>query len=176
MTRRTYANIALIGMMGCGKSTIGPLLAERLGFDFVDVDRDIAEAAGRSIPEIFAQDGEDAFRAMESTHTARAVCGSEAVIATGGGVVLRPENRETLRSRCWVVWLKVTPEETVRRVGSGSGRPVLERHGDALSGAQTLLAEREALYAMADRVEDTTGRSPEEIVEALASAWRSARP
>ena len=97
--------ILLIGMMGCGKSTIGRLLAGRMGLPLIDLDEEIARAAGRSIPEIFAEEGDAGFRLHETAALGRALDAGEAVIATGGGIVTREENIRMMREKGFVVWL-----------------------------------------------------------------------
>ena len=97
--------ILLIGMMGCGKSTIGRLLAGRMGLPLIDLDEEIARAAGRSIPEIFAEEGDAGFRLHETAALGRALDAGEAVIATGGGIVTREENIRMMREKGVVVWL-----------------------------------------------------------------------
>ena len=97
--------ILLIGMMGCGKSTIGRLLAGRMGLPLIDLDEEIARAAGRSIPEIFAEEGDAGFRLHETAALGRALNAGEAVIATGGGIVTREKNIRMMREKGVVVWL-----------------------------------------------------------------------
>src|SRR5512137_1790249 len=111
--------------MGTGKTSVGQLLAERLGWPFVDLDDRIVAAAGKPISVIFAEDGEQAFRDLE-TLACQAI-GSESglIIATGGGAVLRPANREALAAAGVVICLEATPEAILGRVGSGADRPVL---------------------------------------------------
>jgi shikimate kinase len=170
---RSFANIALIGMMGSGKSVVGYLLAEQLGWRFVDIDALIVTAEGKPIADIFAHSGEESFRRIEA-RTVREVASLEGqVIATGGGAVLRPENREALWGRCWVVWLTATPEEHAARSLRGERRPVLDRHDDRLEAVRRILAERTPLYELADHVEPTSGRSVEEIADSLARRFRS---
>lgn len=169
--QRIYHNIALIGMMGSGKSAVGAALAARLGWRFVDTDAMVVASEGRAIADIFARDGEEAFRRMETEAVRVAASGTETVIATGGGAVLRPENRDTLWARCFVVWLTATPEEHVERTARGQRRPVLDRADDRLEAVRRLLSEREPLYALADHREDTSGRSVTSIVEELLSRW-----
>jgi shikimate kinase len=156
-------HILLIGFMGAGKSTVGRLLAERTGRPFVDLDEAIAGAAGKSV----AEDGEEAFRARERDALAALQGQAPAVVACGGGVVLREENRGLLRRTGTVVHLKVSAEEALARIGDVSGRPLLAGGGAALAPA--LLASREVLYAAcADIIVDTDGREPLEVAEEVA--------
>ena len=97
--------VLLIGMMGCGKSTVGRLLAERMHLPLIDLDEEIARAAGKTIPEIFAQEGEAGFRARETAALERALARGDGVIATGGGIVTRAENIRMMREKGVVVWL-----------------------------------------------------------------------
>jgi shikimate kinase len=167
-------NIALVGMMGSGKSTVGRLLAERLGWRLIDTDERIVAAAGRSIADIFEQDGEPAFRDMETRAVLEATAGKHAVLALGGGAILRPENREAIWAACWVVWLSASPEEHFARVSKSERRPLLESHADPVAAARRILHAREPLYALAHWKEDTTGRAPDEIAESLERRWRAA--
>jgi shikimate dehydrogenase len=129
-------NIALIGMPGCGKSTVGKSLAKAMGRPFADTDERIEETAGKSIPEIFAKEGEEAFRRMETRVLAEAGRKSGMVIATGGGVVTRPENRDLLRQNGLIVYLKRELPELVT-----DGRPLSEG-----MGIQALAERRLPLY------------------------------
>lgn len=161
----------LVGMMGAGKTTVGRLVAERLGRPFVDLDDEVAAQAGRSLPEIFAAEGESGFRVRE-TRALQEVAGREVVAACGGGVVIAPENVARLRSSGLVLWLDAGPAELVRRVGTGAGRPLLERPGDL----DRLAAERAGLYAGAahHRI-DTTGCAPAAVTEKVVELWKASR-
>jgi shikimate kinase len=158
--------IALVGFMGCGKSTVGPLLAKRLGAKFVDIDALIVtDAGGRSIPALFEEEGEVAFRDRESRLIA-SVCASEEsmVIATGGGAVLREENVSRLRDSSSVVWLAARPDVLVARTLRDRNRPLLagaqtkeERQARILS----LIGERGPRYQAASHlIVDTSDRVP----------------
>jgi shikimate kinase len=152
----------LIGFMGAGKSTVGRLAAGRLRLPFVDLDTEIAKQSGRSIPEIFESDGEAGFRMIESATLASLAVVPASVVACGGGVVLDEHNRAALRSMGAVVYLHVSVEEAIARVGDASGRPMLA--GSAAATAAALLRSREALYERtADVQVSTTGRAPIEI-------------
>lgn len=162
------SHVFLIGFMGAGKSTVGRLLAERLGRTFVDLDTEIVACAGRTIPEIFDAEGEEGFRARESAALAAVVDAPASVVACGGGVVLAEDNRRRLRQTGTVVYLKVSAGEALARIGDTTGRPLLER-ADAVQMAGTLLQARESFYrTLADAVVDTSGRTPAEVAESVA--------
>jgi shikimate kinase len=169
------SHVFLIGFMGAGKSTVGRILAERLGLPFIDLDVLIAESAGRSIVEIFDAEGEQGFRDRESEALAALANSPSSVIACGGGVVLADENRRLLRERGVVVYLKVSAGEALARIGDTTGRPLLER-GDAGAMAATLLAARESLYrTVADAVIDTGGLTPRAVADAAFAAVTDVR-
>ncbi|MDD3165756.1 MAG: shikimate kinase [Oscillospiraceae bacterium] len=141
-------NIVLTGMMGCGKSTVGQALAAALGWEFADMDAEIVRAEGRTIPEIFARDGEAYFRAVE-TETARGLAGRQSlVIATGGGVVLREENMRALRETGVVVLLDRPASEIFDAVDM-DGRPLA---GDKAAFLATYAARKTRYFATADAV------------------------
>jgi shikimate kinase len=161
----------LIGMMGAGKSTVGPLAAGALDLPFIDLDQRVEEEAGTTVAEIFAAEGEIGFRRRERAAVA-AAAGSPAVVACGGGVVLAGENVARLRASGVVFWLDAPVGELAGRVGTGAGRPLLA--GSAEGGRLgTVLAARAAAYAAAahPRVE-TAGRRPEEVAEEVVRLWK----
>ncbi|MCK5801404.1 MAG: hypothetical protein KAI66_01165 [Lentisphaeria bacterium] len=139
--------VALVGFMGCGKSTVGRLLAKKLDRKFIDCDTLIESIAGRTIPEIFASDGEEAFREIEQQALVKATSWPDRVIACGGGVVTREANLRILRKETLCAWLTAPLEATVARC-SGSNRPLLQV-ADPLARAQELFAPRRMLYAQA---------------------------
>jgi shikimate kinase len=166
--------IFLTGSRGTGKSTVARLLAERLGWDWVDADAVIEARAGRSIREIFAAEGEAGFRARETAELAELCQRRRHVIATGGGIVLAEENRRRIRQAGWVVWLTADPETLWRRIQqdatTADRRPNLTVGG--LSEVEELLRRREPLYReCADLQVDTARRSPEEVAELILAAW-----
>lgn len=169
MTGGTAArHLVLVGLMGAGKTTVGRRCAERLGRGFVDTDELVEAVTGRSVAEIFATDGEGAFRELERTAVADA-CASPApvVIACGGGAVLDPGNRDALGRRGFVVWLQAGSDELADRVGAGEGRPLL-RGGAARVQLERLSELRGELYAaVADVVVPTDGRDVEQVVDAV---------
>lgn len=161
-------HLVLVGMMGAGKSTVGRVVAERLGRRLVDSDERIEERTGKTVREIFATDGEAAFRTLETEALREALAAPEAtVIAAAGGVVLREENRRLLRSSgARVIWLSADPRVLVERVASGMHRPLLD--DDAAGTLQRMWDEREALYReVADAIVSVDGRSINEVAEAV---------
>jgi shikimate kinase len=171
----TASRIFMIGYRGTGKTTIGPVLARRLGWSFVDADERTEATAGRSIAEIFTTEGEPGFRDRESATLAE-TCGlANHVVATGGGVILRPANRELLRASGFVVWLTASPETILARLDTDpttrARRPNLTAAG-GLAEIRTLLAAREPLYhAAADFTLATDILSPDAAADAILSAW-----
>jgi shikimate kinase len=160
-------NIALIGFMGSGKSTVGRQLAQRLGWRFQDTDALVEKVAGCSIPTLFARDGEAAFRDKETS----VLLGERQVIATGGGAILREENVAALRTRSLVVYLTAQPEVLAERVSRRPGeRPLLTggQPEPPLVRILTLLAERGPLYQSAAHcIVDTSSRSPAALVDEI---------
>ena len=163
------APIFLIGFMGSGKTTVGGLLATRLGRIFADLDDLIVEAAGLSIPEIFAREGEAGFRRRETEALRAAAAGRGTVVATGGGAACREENLALMLASGRVVALEVSAAEAVRRTGRRSGRPLLDGSADPLSAAAELLAKRQAFYARAHLRIDTADLTPEEAGQAIVA-------
>ncbi len=148
-------SLALIGFMGSGKTSVGRELARRLGWPFVDTDELVERRAGRPIPEIFARDGEAAFRALEREAVREAARLRPAVIACGGGVPLDPANVQELRRTCRLVLLEADLPTVLARVGGGENRPLLR--GDPEGRAQRLLVERTPRYReVADLAVDTS--------------------
>ena len=139
---------SLVGMPGSGKSTVGRQLARRLGMDFVDSDNVIEARVGMSIREWFSQHGEEPFRDLEQDVIEELSGRAGIVLATGGGAVLRPSNRDALHSRTHVVYLRSTPEEVYRRLRHDTHRPLLQVD-DPLSRLRELFSERDPLYRRA---------------------------
>ena len=160
--------IALIGLRGAGKSTLGPLLAVRLGVPFLELDREIETGAGLGLAEIMELHGQSGFRRMERGVLDRLIDGHpRAVIAAGGGIVAETETFEFLLDTCVTVWLRASPEEHMRRVqDQGDLRPMRDNRR-AMDDLRAILASREALYARADVTLDTSGRTVEESLTAL---------
>lgn len=166
-------HVMLIGFMGAGKSRVGALLADRLGISFVDLDRLIEQREGSTIPTLFAQGGEAAFRDAEFAALQSLQSHEPAVVACGGGVILRDENRTVLSRLGRVVYLSVTADEALARIGDTAGRPLLA--GDAARMAPQILGARLALYrAAADFIVDTSGRAPAEVMDEILELIRAA--
>ncbi|MCC6663705.1 MAG: helix-turn-helix domain-containing protein [Polyangiaceae bacterium] len=163
--------VALLGLRGAGKSTIGPKLAARLGVPFVEIDQLVERAAGMSLGEVFELHGEAYFRRLEREVLAQVLSQSHrAVIATGGSIVHDGESFELLRKTATTVWLKARPEDHMSRVvAQGDERPMANRK-DAMAELRTLFAARAALYVQAAHVIDTTALGVEGSVDALAAA------
>lgn len=158
----------LVGPPGAGKSTVGRLVAGALGVEFRDTDADIEAVVGKPIPDIFVDDGEAHFRALELAAVAAALASFPGVLALGGGAVMADETRAALRGHT-VVYLSVELADAVRRVGLGQGRPLLTVNPRAT--LRHLLEQRRPLYAqVATATVVTDGRTPEEVaVEVLAA-------
>jgi shikimate kinase len=166
------AQVILTGFMGTGKTEVGRRLARATSRAFVDTDNLVEVAAGRSIPEIFAAEGEDRFRALEREAVRQAVAVPDAVVATGGGALLDSESRRLLLAAGPVVCLTATAEEIHRRVEASAGeRPLLTAGGpgERLAKIRALLETRDASYRMATHRIDTTGRSVDEVVAEIRS-------
>jgi shikimate kinase len=161
-------HLVLVGLMGSGKSTVARIVADRLGRRVVDTDSVIEARTGRTVREIFAADGEDAFRSLETEVLVQSLAETDpAVIAAAGGVVLRPENRAALSaSGARVVWLSADPATLVERVRGGGHRPLLD--DDPAGTLQRMHADREALYReVADVIVRVDGRTATEVAEAV---------
>ncbi len=159
--------IILVGMMGAGKTTVGRLLAERLGWDHCDSDAQVMVRTGRTVPELFSEQGEPAFRAEESRVLTDALTGDRpVVVSAAGGVVLSPANRELLARSGTVVWLRADPQLLITRVGRGQGRPLLDV--DPATAMVELYEVRRPLYeSVAAATVDVDGRTPAEVVDVI---------
>ncbi|SHG14296.1 shikimate kinase [Streptoalloteichus hindustanus] len=158
--------VVLVGPPGSGKTTIGTLLAERLGVAFRDTDADVERAAGRTVAEIFTEDGEPVFRDMEERAVATALVEHDGVLALGGGAVLSAETRRRLAGHR-VAFLSVGLAEGVRRTGLSTARPLLAGVNPRAT-FRTLLEARLPLYREVATVEvDTDGREPAEVAESV---------
>lgn len=169
-------NIYLLGYRGSGKSTVGPMVAARLGWMAVDLDADIERRSGRSIAALFREQGEAAFRRLESIVLAEWASESNHVIALGGGAVLAPANRECLRTSGRGVWLQAAPktlwERIAKETGPGGKRPNLTAAGGEQEVIE-LLRQRAPLYEeCADCTIPTEGRTPEQVAEQIVNWWR----
>jgi shikimate kinase len=160
--------VVLVGPMGSGKTTVGELLAQRLGVALRDTDADIVACTGREIREIFVDDGEARFRDLEHAAVRTALGEHTGVVALGGGAVLSPENRALLTGQT-VVFLDVGLADAARRVGLGESRPLLL--GNVRGRLKQLLDERHPLYReVATLTVDTSGRTPEDVADEIAKA------
>ena len=163
------SHVFLVGFMGSGKSTVGRMLARRMELPFVDLDRAIESRAGMTVSQIFEASGEPAFRDLEHTELALFADRPRTVVACGGGVVVEDRDRALLKQLGRVVYLRVTADEALARIGSTEGRPLLAG-ADPVSLGRTLLASRESLYeAVADASVDTAGLSPQQVADAVAA-------
>ena len=165
------ARIALLGLRGAGKSTLGGKLAEALGVPFIELDREVERDAGARLDEVFALYGQDAFRRFERRALERVLNQNErAVIATGGSLVTDPSSYELLLERCYCVWLKASAHEHMSRVmAQGDLRPFKGRSA-ALDEIRKLLADRERLYARAPLSLDTSGKTVRQSLQELRKA------
>lgn len=170
-------SLLLAGMMGAGKTSVGRLLAERLGWNFVDSDACVEQTHARPIREIFALEGEARFRALEREALEK-LPARHAVVALGGGAVVDPATRKLLRAKGTLVWLDASPETLARRVGPSGARPLLADLGEAerIERLRELRAERSAAYADSDLRVDTEGLSPDQVCAAVLSGlgWEDA--
>jgi shikimate kinase len=158
-------SVALIGMMGAGKTAVGTALARQLSVPFLDSDEEITRAAQMSVAEIFARDGEPFFRARESEVLARLLNGPPAILSTGGGAFLAEQNRRAIAARGVAVWLKADLELLWQRVRHKTTRPLL-RTPDPKGTLARLLEERAPVYALADVVVEA---EPDLSVEQMAA-------
>ena len=159
-------NLYLVGMMGTGKSAVGRPLAAALGYRFLDADTSVERVAGRSIPELFAEVGEPGFRDLETAVLGQIASWHSLVVATGGGVVTRPENWGHMQQGV-VVWLDAPPELLLRRLAADpSPRPLLQT-ADPESQLTSLLSQRQRLYAQADLHIRQAGEPIEEVAAAV---------
>ena len=163
------ATIAIIGFMAVGKTSVAKLLAGRLDYEMIDTDKWIADEQDMAISERFAASGEDYFRQLERDMLLRCTQMDNVVIATGGGAVLSPKNRELLKERCYVISLTSDPEVILKRVqADGHTRPLLESQTEApYQRICRLQDERKSFYQEADLMIDTSDKTLLEIVELI---------
>jgi shikimate kinase len=164
------APIFLVGFMATGKTTVGRILAARLGWKLVDLDEVIVREAGQSVPRIFETEGEPGFRAREARALASVAAERQLVVATGGGAACREDNLRLMLGAGRVVALAITAEEAVRRARDGAGRPLLAGQSDPVAKARELLAARAPFYARAHLQVDTVGRLPQDVARDVL-AW-----
>ncbi len=169
--------VALLGLRGAGKTTIGRRLARRLRVPFVELDRRVEEAAGLALDEIFALHGEEYYRRLER-ETLEDVLREDRplVLATGGGIVASPETYALLRHRALTVWLRAHPEEHWNRVVQQGDRRPMADHPEAMAELRRLLAAREPLYAEAAHTVGTSGRSVDDVARRIESIVGVTRP
>jgi XRE family transcriptional regulator, aerobic/anaerobic benzoate catabolism transcriptional regulator len=171
--RMSFSGIALIGLRGAGKSTLGKLLAKKIGWNFVELNKEIEAQNGLSVAEIIALYGQEGFRRMEQAALGQLLAGKELmVLATGGGIVSEPLTFDLILSSFYTIWVKAEPEEHMARVrGQGDLRPMADDRS-AMAELRTILKSREPLYARAAAVVDTAGLSVDaaaaRLIEAVA--------
>lgn len=166
-----HRTVVLVGLMGAGKSVVGRRLAGRLHVPFVDADTEIEKAAGQSVADIFANLGEDAFRAGERKVMARLLDGEPCVLAAGGGAFMAEETRHRIRARGISVWLRAGLDLLVRRTAGRAHRPLLNQ-GDPREKLRVLIEQRYPVYAEADITIDAGEESPEVTTDRVLAALR----
>jgi shikimate kinase len=160
-------HVVLVGLPGAGKSTVGAGAARRLGVEFLDLDLEIERREGKSVSAIFAERGEGFFRACERAATEAVRSRPSLILAPGGGWVLDPANVALLRPPGSIIYLRVSPETALRRLGAGlATRPLLQH--EPLAAIRRLLSEREAQYAVADAEIDTEVSTLQEVIARVA--------
>lgn len=165
-------NLYLVGMMGAGKSAVGKPLAEALGYRFIDADSAIEAVAGRTIPDVFAADGESGFRELETAVLGQIASWHSLVVATGGGVVTRPENWGHMRQGV-VIWLDADAELLLKRLQADpTPRPLLQS-GEPAARLEALLHQRLPLYGQADLRITQGGESPQQVAQQVLTALPS---
>ena len=172
--QRIISNLALVGFMGCGKSTVGRQVAGELGFEFVDADTLIEERAGISITEIFSTEGEAVFRKMEREIIDELSERKKLVIATGGGAIVDPENLTSLKKHALVICLWANAETIHKRTKHQSHRPLLQK-ADPLLTIRQMLAEREPHYKQADVMVNTEMRPLREVAAQVRHQFEESR-
>jgi shikimate kinase len=169
---RTARHLVLVGLPGAGKTSVGRRAADLLGRPFVDFDHEIERRAGRSVSELFAAEGEAAFRAREVELSAELVERPPAVVAPGGGWMANAAAAATLRPAARIIYLRVSPAAALARMGPALATRPLLAGADPRAALDALLLRREAIYAMADHVLDTDALSVAEAAESLVAITR----
>jgi XRE family aerobic/anaerobic benzoate catabolism transcriptional regulator len=169
--RKSFAGIALIGLRGAGKSTLGKILAKKIGWKFVELNKEIEAENGLSVAEIIALYGQEGFRRMEQAALGQLLARNElTVLATGGGIVSEPVTFDLVLSSFYTIWLKAEPEEHMSRVrGQGDLRPMADDRS-AMAELRNILVSREPLYARANAVVDTAGLTVDAAAARLTEA------
>lgn len=165
-------NIVLVGMMGAGKTTVGELLATKLNRELKDIDRVIEQEQKKSIIEIFTDDGEEAFRKLESETIEKFSNMSDLIISTGGGALEKANNLSNLQKNGIIIYLKADIEELFKRVKNETQRPLLKEQ-DPIEVIKKLIKKREKFYLMADITIITDNKSPEKITEEIIKAIKN---
>lgn len=167
----TPDNIILVGFMGTGKTTVGKLVAARLGWRFADTDQVIERRVGKSVHDIFAIQGEPAFRQMEAALCAEISTWRRSVIATGGGILLDPMNYERLNSAGLVICLTASLEQIAARLEYDANRPLLNG-ADRVQRLNELLSARAALYNSVPHQVETSGQTPYAVSDSVLHLWQ----
>ena len=163
--------VALLGLRGAGKTTIGRQLARRLHVRFVELDRRVEQAANMSLTELFSLYGDEYYRRLERDALARVLGENRGtVLATGGGIVTSPDAYALLKKSAVTVWLRAAPEDHWNRVVRQGDRRLMSDHPQAMADLRSILSLREPLYASAEHTVDTSGRDPGEIVDEIATS------
>ena len=170
---RRIVNIALIGFMGAGKTSVGRLISEQLGFDYLDTDEMIQSRTSRTIADIFSKDGEPAFRKLEEEIVAELTALERTVISTGGGLPVNSKNLASLKTHALVVCLWASPEKIWERVRNQTHRPLLNAP-DPKGKIRELLAEREPFYRQADVLLNTDSRPVREVAQQVIHQFKLA--
>jgi shikimate kinase len=168
---RHIVNIALIGFMGTGKTSVGRLVAEQLHFEYLDTDEMIQSATGKTVAEIFSRDGEKSFRALEEKVVEEISARTKIVISTGGGLPVNPKNLGSLKSHALVVCLWASPEKIWERVKNQTHRPLLHDENPQKK-IRELLVAREPFYKQADVLLNTELRSLREVAQQVVHQFR----
>jgi shikimate kinase len=171
---RPYHNIALVGFMGVGKSTVGQILAGMLDFEFIDTDRVIETREGRRISEIFSQEGETRFRDLETGLIREYEIQQGLILSTGGGLVVRPENLASLQTHALIVCLWASPAVIYERVRYQGHRPLLHTP-DPQARIAELLEQRKPAYQQSDILVGVDFRSPQETAQYITNSFRLLR-
>jgi shikimate kinase len=174
--KQVHRSIVLIGMMGAGKSSVGRCLRRRMGLALLDIDEVVATKFGMSIPEIFAEHGEKKFRDAETEALRRVRTEEQTIIVTGGGIVLRKENVEILKSQAAIVWLDADEETLFARASRKQNRPLLQTKNPRKTFSQ-ILGARRSLYANIANIRvDTSVLTDEEVAVAIVAKLRRMNP